>query len=398
MNFLSRIVEAVSGELVKGYRIDESLGVGCMTQGAWRLCPASRTRDGAEASALVLRKAALDKNGSVCGEIAAKIRDDVAGLVRIRHPSFLSVLEPLYEDSKVIVCVVEKVEWVLAERLRGGEVEGLIQDEEVVLGARDLLQAMVFLHETMGSAHLNISPENVFSAGGRWKLGGMAFLSAFGGGEEKGWGVEVSDNTRGLKTENSPATDTRFEVPTKAAPNFLFSSPLLFSNPGPACDLYSFFLTLHCVFAGRGGGAPVLAKRVDSPVEARRLASSLLGPQHQAFLAPLPATLRTAASATLNSRRNTPHAARALLRHPFFDDPTSRALEAAELMPARPPAEQKEFLAAAGKLASAVGRGGGARRLAAAVGKLTSPALAPLVRGVQLRLLAAAGHGDPETR
>lgn len=328
MNFLSNLIKF--GEIIKGYSVDQSHFFTAGTQNLWMVCEAKRNKDSAPVSMWLLKKGVKSPGGKLVGEEAvAGLRQEPQNLLKIRHPSFLRVLEPVHEDAKVIAFVTEKVETSLFHALKQPQNELFEDDLELKQNCRELLVGLQFLHESVHSAHLNVCPETVLVLpGGKLRLAGLAFLRPTGPAAE-------------------PETVAALRDPSGlVCPNLSFLSPAHFRQLSPVCDVFAFTMVLCAIFNNKAGRTALLPESLETLSESQTLVSQVVGYKRKSFLDCFPAELRPAASAVLQSDSSA--GIEALGHSEWFDDAQTRLLDSISAFLGRGDQEQRDLVAAVG--------------------------------------------------
>lgn len=106
------------------------------------------------------------------------VKKEASSLARLRHPAILSIQEPLVDEKSYLAFVTERVECSLATALSRPELfqEHCSSDIEMQMHLLEVVEALMFLHNDVRMAHLDINPNSIFiTASGKWKLGSLAF-------------------------------------------------------------------------------------------------------------------------------------------------------------------------------------------------------------------------------
>ncbi len=166
---------------IKGYTPTNKEPIEGGTNNVWKIYTASKKGDEKAGSIFCFDKRKykslnLDKDKKDFNtEILKK---EVSNLSRYMHPNVLKILEPFHEDSNVLAFVTEPVETTLAMILNQKKEIPIRSDlTELKIILMELLEGVSYLNEKTNSAHLNLSPENIFvTPDGKWKIGGFGFL------------------------------------------------------------------------------------------------------------------------------------------------------------------------------------------------------------------------------
>lgn len=147
-------------ELVKGYKIDkDDKGFYAGTQKRWKVLRGIRSRDNLPISFFILDKQKLSKT-TMISEVESFYQNEARNLLKIRHPSFLNVLESIVEEKNRIIFITQRVDFSLELFLQEKHV--LSENVELKLNLLEILNGIDFLNNVLFHIHLNLSPENVF--------------------------------------------------------------------------------------------------------------------------------------------------------------------------------------------------------------------------------------------
>ncbi len=169
------------------------------------------------------REGILTKNNQsvILGDIYSNLKTYISNLTKLKHPNFVTVIEPLEEHKSRLLFVTEYVVNDL-ETLEKSDINEII----VTKGLLQIANGLKFLHESLSTVHLNISPCSIFvTENSDWKVCGLQFMQ---------------------KLENSSAAERYIDPLDSRMPSFLsidfrFSSPnlLLEHNVDFIDDLFS---------------------------------------------------------------------------------------------------------------------------------------------------------------
>ena len=121
------------------------------------------------------------------------LKKESTNLMKLRHPSILSLIEQPQEDERYLVFITEPVEYSLAclseARAPGGtkdylrdKIPGVLETKMMVL---ELMEALNFLHQNAKCVHGGLAPENIFvTKDGKIRISGLNFCTSLGTEEE----------------------------------------------------------------------------------------------------------------------------------------------------------------------------------------------------------------------
>jgi len=167
------------------------------------------------------------------------MKKESTNLMKLRHPSILSLIEQPQEDERYLVFVTEPVEFSLAclaeARAPGGskdhlreKIPGVLEVKMMVL---ELLEALNFLHQNAKCVHGGLAPENIFvTKSGKIKIGGLNFCTLLG--TEEVQPIPVQPNVKFNEYVMYP--------------NLKFAAPEI-SQQSPKCSTYSDIFSCGCL-------------------------------------------------------------------------------------------------------------------------------------------------------
>ena len=322
MNFLSKLFNQ---EIIKGYKLekDEKKFFGG-TNKKWAIKQGIRTHDNKKVSLFLLKKCDLDKNESVRQEILKILIKEGKNLLKVRHPSFLKILEPVFEDPKQIIFVTERIENSIESALKKNNI--FENDIELKLNIKNILVGFDFLNNKLNTVHLNIAPENIFIVSdGKWKIGGLTFLKTI-----------FQDNF------NDNSNFNKIDQCVIVKPNYVFSSPEHFTNINSHCDIFSFSLVLYQIFASINNKSNILPEKINSQSEAKSFLKQILGLKKSFILEVFPKDLKLVINNIL--KENNKITIAELMSNSWFNDSKIKILNYMNEFLTKSEQQQKDFI------------------------------------------------------
>lgn len=116
-----------------------------------------------------------------------KIEDDITNLQKIKHPNFLSIIEPIEVHSSSFIFVSEYI----TDNIRGmygkdttinmNSKTGGMANNSIVFkkGIYEIAKALDFMHNVMKKVVISLNPDNIFiDAKGNWRIGSLLNMSS----------------------------------------------------------------------------------------------------------------------------------------------------------------------------------------------------------------------------
>lgn len=322
MNFFSKLF---TQEIIKGYKLEkEEKKFFAGTNKKWLIKQGIRTHDSKKVSIFILKKSNLDKNESVRQEMLKILIKEGKNLMKVRHPSFLKILEPVFEDPKQIIFVTERIENSIESALKKNF--NFEDDIELKLNIKNILVGFDFLNNKLNTVHLNIAPENIFViSDGKWKIGGLCFLKTI-----------FEDNF------NNNSNFNKIDQCVIVKPNYVFSSPEHFTNINSHCDIFSFTLVLYQVFASINNKSNVLPEKINSQSEAKSFLRQILGLKKNFILEVFPEDLKLVVNNIL--KENNKVSIAELMNNSWFNDSRIKILNYMSEFLTKSEQQQKDFI------------------------------------------------------
>ncbi|KAH3666910.1 hypothetical protein OGAPHI_003360 [Ogataea philodendri] len=186
-------------------------------------------------------------------DVCTTIRNYITNLAKFKHPNFLTVIEPVEDHKSRILFVTEYVVNDL-ETLSKSDLDEII----ITKGLLQLALGLKFLHQSVHTVHMNITPSSVFvTENFDWKLSGMQF-------------IELVENS--VQEKYIDPLDSR--LPSFLGLDFRFSSPnlLVKHNVDYINDLFSIGCLIFYLF---NEGEPLIDCSSSSLLEYERAVQKL---------------------------------------------------------------------------------------------------------------------------
>ncbi|CAL1261081.1 unnamed protein product [Larinioides sclopetarius] len=201
-----------------------------------------------EGAVFVLEKKLLDRYSKHEREtILTILKNGIAKLTRLRHPSILTVQQALEESRESLAFATEPVFASLANIL--GCTENMpvpppkalknfeLFDVEIKYGFLQLTEGLAFLHNDVKMIHGNINPESILvNQSGAWKLAGFDFC------------IQLEKNPD-FQSDQFSLGEINIDLPPPCLPNLNYVAPerLLGSSSNFASDMFSLGLLFYAV-------------------------------------------------------------------------------------------------------------------------------------------------------
>lgn len=220
----------------------------------WKVYQATKRSTKEEAAVFVLEKKQLERYSKRDRELIMDIlKQGIAQLTRLRHPSILTVQHPLEESRESLAFATEPAFCSLANILGQGEnmpvppppelKDYQLFDVEIKYGFLQVSEGLAFLHNDVKRLHRNLSPESIIvNKKGAWKIAGFDFSVA-------------STNPQDPQP-NYPSLNLEPDLPPVAQPNLDYVAPecVLADSSDAASDMFSLGVLVYTVYSK---GAPL---------------------------------------------------------------------------------------------------------------------------------------------
>lgn len=215
----------------------------------WKVYQATKRSTKEEAAVFVLEKKQLERYSKRDRELVTEIlKQGIAQLTRLRHPSILTVQHPLEESRESLAFATEPAFCSLANIL--GQCENMpvppppelkdyqLYDVEIKYGFLQVSEGLAFLHNDVKRLHRNLCPESIIvNKKGAWKIAGFDFSVA-------------SSNPQDPQP-NYPSLTLEPDLPPVAQPNFDYVAPecVLADSSDTASDMFSLGVLVYTVYS-----------------------------------------------------------------------------------------------------------------------------------------------------
>lgn len=214
----------------------------------WKVFQAIKRSTKEEAAVFVLEKKQLERYTRRDREIIMEIlKQGVAQLTRLRHPSVLTVQHSMEESRESLAFATEPVFCSLANTL--GQHDNMpvppspelkdyqLFDVEIKYGLLQVSEGLVFLHNDVKRLHRNLCPESIIiNKRGAWKIAGFDFSVAAKNPQEP--------------QPSYPGLNLEPDLPPIAHPNLNFTAPecVTADTNDTASDMFSLGILIYVIY------------------------------------------------------------------------------------------------------------------------------------------------------
>uniref|UniRef100_A0A2R5LB14 Protein kinase domain-containing protein n=1 Tax=Ornithodoros turicata TaxID=34597 RepID=A0A2R5LB14_9ACAR len=214
----------------------------------WKVFQAIKRSTKEEAAVFVLEKKLLERYAKRDRELIMEtLKQGVAQLTRLRHPSLLTVQHSMEESRESLAFATEPVFCSLANIL--GQQENMpvpppsklkdyqLYDIEIKYGLLQVSEGLIFLHSDVKRLHRNLCPESiVINKRGAWKIAGFDFSIAAKNPQDP----QPSYQCLNLEPD----------LPPIAQPNLNFTAPECVTSDtnDTASDMFSLGILIYVIY------------------------------------------------------------------------------------------------------------------------------------------------------
>lgn len=166
----------------------------------------------------------------ILDDIYERLKTFVSNQSKLKHPNFLTVIEPFEDHKSRILFVTEYVRGDLTSIDKAD-----LDDITITKGILQVSQGLKFLHDQLKSVHLNICPSSiVISDKFDWKITGLSFMDSL----PNGTAIEKFIDPVDSRLPNFLSIDFRF-----SSPNLINGHKSDYIN-----DIFSLCLVIYYLF------------------------------------------------------------------------------------------------------------------------------------------------------
>lgn len=258
------------------------------------------------------------------------LKKEAQMLARFKHPNIVGVVTPLIDDPKSLGFVTEHVENSLHSLIAENKLSEIFPTElETKFHILEIAETLNFLHNSVRTCHLSISPENIYlTPDGKWKLGGLTFSTQI---------------IQGALAE----TNINFNQQTElvSAPSIKFSAPEVVEAPskgGYASDIFSLGCLIYMLYKIHTENSTNNCYLIsaETPYEHKNIVSKI----DRMDFSCLPSAIKPMVIRMLNHEPNMRITVNDILNHSWFQDPLIQTVKILETLYQREFPQQQVFL------------------------------------------------------
>ena len=227
----------MGSELFSNYTIEKTPFLQGGYMRLWKIYHGTHKVRKQEVCVFVFEKKALEKYPkSEHNEILLTLKCEAHMLVKFKHPSLLSVVEPFVEDKNTLGFVTERFDYSLNSWMSLTKPSKLEIKQMVI----ELAKAILFLHNDAHVVHNNLNPDNIFiDVNNKIKISGMSF--SIEDPPLQGGDIDISKYSPSSIQNINPQNNVL------SLPDLCFIAPeLIFNNKSfYSCDMFSLGLIIY---------------------------------------------------------------------------------------------------------------------------------------------------------
>ena len=227
----------MGSELFSNYSIEKTPFLQGGYMKLWKIYHGTHKVRKQEVCVFVFEKKSLEKfPKSEHNEILLTLKCEAHMLVKFKHPSLLSVVEPFVEDKTSLGFVTERFDYTLNSWMSSTKPSKLEIKQMVI----ELAKAILFLHNDAHVVHNNLNPDNIFiDSNNKIKISGMSF--SLEDPPLQGGDIDISKYTpQAIQNINPHNYSLTLPDLCFVAPELIFNNKSFYS-----CDLYSLGLIIY---------------------------------------------------------------------------------------------------------------------------------------------------------
>ncbi|ODV83421.1 hypothetical protein CANARDRAFT_187804, partial [[Candida] arabinofermentans NRRL YB-2248] len=136
-----------------------------------------------EVETRLMNNGVMNRNNKsiIMNDIFDSLKNYISNLAKVKHPNFLTVIEPLEDHKNRVLFVTEYVVNDL-QTLSKSDLDEII----IAKGLLQIASGLKFLHQSINTVHLNLNPSSILiTENFDWKISGMQFIEMIDKIEEK---------------------------------------------------------------------------------------------------------------------------------------------------------------------------------------------------------------------
>jgi len=309
----------MGGDLFSNYSVEKTPFCQGGYMRLWKIYHGTHKVRKQEVCVFVFEKKSLEKfPKSEHNEILLTLKSEPHMLVKFKHPSLLSVIEPLLEDKNSLGFVTERFDYTLSSWMSLTKPSKLEIKQMVI----ELAKAILFLHNDAHVVHNNLNPDIIFiDENNKIKISGMSF--SMEDPPLQGGDINITKYSPGILQNINPQSNS-LSLPDLSfvAPELIFNSKCYYTS-----DMFSLGCIIYQILKDHLGDSKshIFIKLLNNNINSYKsffnsydsyLSSKLKFENDDNFLL----------SKLLQKEQNIRPRVREIIEAPWFNDPKLKAL------------------------------------------------------------------------